>query len=38
MQVSHLMETLETIQQTLNKLTDLYSESLVYDDDEEGIA
>jgi hypothetical protein len=37
MQISHLVETLETIQQTLSKLTDLYPASLVYDDDEEEV-
>ena len=35
MQVFEMVEALDDIQQTLNKLTDLYPESLVYDDDEE---
>jgi hypothetical protein len=34
MQVFNMVEALDDIQQTLNKLTDLYPESLVYDDDE----
>jgi hypothetical protein len=35
MQVFEMVGALDDIQQTLNKLTDLYPESLVYDDDEE---
>jgi hypothetical protein len=38
MQVADLVEALEDIQQTLNKLTDLYPESLVYGDDEAEVA
>jgi hypothetical protein len=34
MRVADLVETLETIQQTLNKLTGLYPTSLLYGDDE----
>ena len=34
-QVFDMVESLEDIQKTLNKLTDLFPESLVYDDDEE---
>ena len=30
-----MVEALEAIQQTLSKLTNLFPESLVYDDDEE---
>jgi hypothetical protein len=35
MQVFDMVEALEDIEQTLNKLTDLFPESLIYDDDEE---
>ena len=38
MQVSDMVEALEDIQQTLNKLTDLFPESLAYDDDVEEFA
>ena len=38
MQVSDMVEALEDIQQTLSKLNDLFPESLVYDDEEDGAA